>query len=95
MRNALHSNVTFSRLAEKLDVLAVSSQVLQALTARTFGDGSLAPHKHVHGIKVTADLFETILGAYYLECGLEALYAWVVDLYRPLLHVGTQAFYDK
>ena len=49
LRAALHSNQTFSRLAEKLDILAVSSHVLQSLTSRTFGEGTMASFKaHVY-----------------------------------------------
>ncbi|RPD82447.1 hypothetical protein L226DRAFT_528611 [Lentinus tigrinus ALCF2SS1-7] len=38
LRAVLHSNATFSSLAEKLDIMAVSNRVLQALTKRTFGE---------------------------------------------------------
>ncbi|KAI0348540.1 ribonuclease III [Trametopsis cervina] len=94
VRAALHSNATFSRLAEKLDILAVSRKVLDALTRRTFGEGSSAPSKSRGQIKATADLFETVIGAYYMEQGFERLCQWVAELYAPLISVGKRAFLD-
>ena len=46
-------------------------------------------------LKVSADLFETMIGAYYLEWGYEALLLWVQELYRPLIAVARRAYYDK
>ena len=81
----MHSNATFSALAEKLDIMAVNSTILQALTRRTFGEGKLAPSKTRPQIKATADLFETVVGAYYIDCGFEALCEWVEEIYTPLV----------
>lgn len=92
LRAALHSNATFSHLAEKLDVFAVSGIVLNALTAKTFGEGSLAHRKIRAEVKRTADLFETVIGAYYLESGFESLNEWVADLYAPLIAAARTAF---
>ncbi|PCH33729.1 hypothetical protein WOLCODRAFT_135284 [Wolfiporia cocos MD-104 SS10] len=95
IRAALHSNMTFSRLAQKLDILGVNEPVMQALTVRTFGEGAAAP---VFRTKVewkpTADFFETVIGAYYMQSGFEALCNWVIDLYRPLIAVAKRAFDD-
>ncbi|KAH9950427.1 hypothetical protein B0H21DRAFT_723340 [Amylocystis lapponica] len=85
VRNALHSNATFSYLAEKLDILAVSGTVLRALTIRTFGE--VRPQ-----VKATADLFETVIGAYYLEVGFEPLCDWVREIYTPLIKVAENSF---
>ncbi|KZT06008.1 ribonuclease III [Laetiporus sulphureus 93-53] len=94
LRAALHSNATFSHIAEKLDILAVSSTVLHALTDRDFGEGAAAStSKSKPKIKATADLFETVIGAYYLEKGFEALCAWVQEIYEPLIKVARKAFY--
>ncbi|KIP11402.1 hypothetical protein PHLGIDRAFT_473725 [Phlebiopsis gigantea 11061_1 CR5-6] len=95
VRAALHSNLTFSRLAEKLDIFAVSDYVLKALTARTFGEGTSAPEKTKGHVKATADLFETVIGSYYLECGYQALCSWVDDLYFPLVAAGRRAYGDN
>ncbi|TCD69903.1 hypothetical protein EIP91_005727 [Steccherinum ochraceum] len=92
LRSALHSNATFSKLAEKLDILAVSSVVLNALTQRTFGEGSKVHPKQRPQVKATADLFETVIGAYYLECGFESLCNWVTELYEPLITAGKKVF---
>lgn len=92
LRAALHSNATFAKLAEKLDVLAVSSVVLNALTAKTFGEGSSACPKERFEVKRTADLFETVIGSYYLECGFERLYDWVQDLYYPLIEAARKHY---
>ncbi|KAI0778294.1 hypothetical protein BD413DRAFT_508224 [Trametes elegans] len=93
VRAALHSNATFAMLAEKLDIMAVSSTVLQALTRKTFGEGTAAPAKSRPQIKATADLFETVIGAYYLDHGFEALYQWVKVIYTPLIKAVTNTFY--
>ena len=92
MRAALHSNKTFAMLAEKLDIMAVSSTVLKALTRKTFGEGTAAPHKSRPQIKATADLFETVIGAYYLDHGFEALYEWVKEIYTPLINATVHTF---
>ncbi|OCH96060.1 ribonuclease III [Obba rivulosa] len=92
IRGALHSNRTFSRLAEKLDILAVSDSVLKALTLRTFGEGNPARLKNKPETKATADLFETIIAAYYLDRGFEALCEWVNDIYTPLIDAANAAF---
>ncbi|OBZ78605.1 Ribonuclease 3 [Grifola frondosa] len=92
LRSALHSNATFAHLAKKLDILAVSSPVLKALTRKSFGEGEYAQGSF--RIKDTADLFETVVGAYYLECGFEALYDWMKDIYKPLIAVAKQKFIE-
>lgn len=95
VRAALHSNATFSHLAEKLDILAVSSSVLRALTIRNFGEAAAAPIlKTKPEIKATADLFETVIGAYYLERGFEALCEWVKEIYRPLIIVAQKTYIE-
>ncbi|KAH9898291.1 ribonuclease III domain-containing protein [Cubamyces lactineus] len=93
VRAALHSNKTFAMLAEKLDIMAVSSTVLKALTRKTFGEGTAAPHKSRPQIKATADLFETVIGAYYLDHGFEALYEWVKEIYTPLINAAVHTFH--
>ena len=93
MRAVLHSNATFSLLAEKLDIMAVSSAVMARLTKRTFGEGKLAPNKSRPQIKATADLFETVIGAYYLDYGFEALCEWVEEVYTPLVKTVADTFY--
>ncbi|KAI0361499.1 hypothetical protein OH77DRAFT_433562 [Trametes cingulata] len=93
IRGALHSNMTFAMLAEKLDIMAVSSTVLSALTRKTFGEGTAAPVKSRPQIKATADLFETVIGAYYLDYGFEALYAWVKEIYTPIIQAAATTFY--
>lgn len=92
LRSALHSNATFSHLAEKLDILGVSEVVLKALTAKTFGEGSLVHPKGRSQIKETADLFETLIGAYYLESGFDCLNKWVAEMYKPLICAARKAF---
>ncbi|OSD03177.1 ribonuclease III [Trametes coccinea BRFM310] len=94
VRAALHSNMTFAMLAEKLDIMAVSSTVLKALTRKTFGEGTAAPHKSRPQIKATADLFETVIGAYYLDHGFDALCKWVEEIYRPLIRATVDAFHQ-
>ena len=79
-------------MAEKLDVFAVSSVVLKALTARTFGEGSFAGPKERPQVKRTADLFETVIGAYYLESGFESLSEWVGDIYAPLIAAARKCY---
>lgn len=93
--SALHSNATFSRLAEKLDILAVSDLVLKKLTAETFGEGTSAGFKTARLVKTTADLFEAAIGSYYLEKGFESLCEWVDDLYRPLILAARRSYHDK
>ena len=95
VRSVLHSNATFSLLAEKLDIMAVSDSVLQGLTGRTFGEGDNAPRKSRPEVKKTADLFETIIGAYHNERGFDALCVWVEELYTPLLKAVAETFYNK
>ena len=95
MRAVLHSNATFSLLAEKLDIMAVSNRVLQALTERTFGEVALAPNKTKPQVKTTADLFETIIGSYYFDNGFEALCKWVDEIYSPLIKVVADAFFAQ
>ena len=92
IRSALHSNKTFSRLAEKLDILAVGDKVLKTLTSKTFGEGVNAPYKSKPQIKATADLFETVIGLYYLDHGFEALCKWVDELYQPLVSVSANEY---
>lgn len=92
LRAALHSNQTFSRLAEKLDILAVSSHVLKVLTAKTFGEGTSAPSKSRGQVKATADLFETIIGTYFNEAGFEALCEWTKSLYKTLILAAKKAY---
>ncbi|KAI0328482.1 ribonuclease III [Cubamyces sp. BRFM 1775] len=92
VRAALHSNKTFAMLAEKLDIMAVSSTVLKALTRKTFGEGAAAPVKSRPQIKATADLFETVIGAYYLDHGFEPLYEWVKEIYEPLINAAVYTF---
>ncbi|KZT72804.1 hypothetical protein DAEQUDRAFT_663461 [Daedalea quercina L-15889] len=94
LRAVLHSNAVFSRVAEKLDILAVPDMVLKYLSKKDFGEGASAPtFKPYTEVKATADLFETVLGAYYLERGFGALCNWVIGIYRPLIYVAEAAFY--
>ncbi|KAI0825023.1 ribonuclease III [Trametes gibbosa] len=95
IRAALHSNVTFAMLAEKLDIMGVNGEVLRALTRRTFGEGTAAPMKTRPQVKATADLFETVIGAYYLDHGFEALYSWVKDIYEPLIQIVAEAYWGR
>ncbi|KAI0788507.1 hypothetical protein C8Q75DRAFT_768731 [Abortiporus biennis] len=92
IRGALHSNVTFSCLAEKLDILAVSDTIMRALTRRKFGEGIFEASKIKRTAKPIADLFEVIIAAYYFERGFEPLNAWVNELYRPLIDIAHRAF---
>lgn len=94
-RAALHSNLTFAMLAQKLDILAVSDTVLRALTRNTFGESTAAPAKSKSEVKATADLFETVIGAYYLDHGFEALYEWVKEIYDPLIKVTAKTFHAR
>jgi len=95
LRSVLHSNATFSHIAERLDIYAVSSTVLRALTMRNFGEGATAPMiKSKPEIKATADLFETVIGAYYLESGFEALCDWMREMYKPLIAAAKRTFYE-
>lgn len=75
--------------------MAVNSTILRALTKRTFGEGKLAGNKSKSQIKATADLFETVVGAYYFECGFEALCKWVGEIYTPLVEAGTVTFLEQ
>lgn len=77
-----------------MDILAVSSSVLEALTIRTFGEGTSAPSKSKPQIKATADLFETVIGAYYMDHGFESLCSWVRGVYTPLIVAAKKAFDD-
>ncbi|EKM61128.1 uncharacterized protein PHACADRAFT_204281 [Phanerochaete carnosa HHB-10118-sp] len=95
LRAALHSNQTFSRLAEKLDILAVSGRALQSLTARTFGEGTMTSFKSWGQVKATADLFETIIGTYFNEAGFEALCEWSAELYQRLIVAGKNAYLSQ
>ena len=84
-----------SLVAEKLDILAVPDVVLKYLSGLDFGEGVSAPTtKSGHRVKATADLFETVLGAYYFENGFGSLCEWVGKLYAPLITSAKQAF-DK
>ncbi|KAI0669788.1 hypothetical protein C8Q78DRAFT_1037827 [Trametes maxima] len=94
VRSALHSNMTFAMLAEKLDIMAVSNPVLKALTRKTFGEGVSTTSKTKPQIKATADLFETVIGAYYLDHGFEMLYQWVRGIYTPLIKAAADTFYQ-
>lgn len=82
-------------LAQKLDILAVSDTVLRALTRNTFGESTAAPAKSKSEVKATADLFETVIGAYYLDHGFEALYDWVKEIYDPLIKVTAKTFHAR
>ncbi|KAI0651961.1 ribonuclease III domain-containing protein [Trametes meyenii] len=93
VRAALHSNRTFAMLAEKLDIMAVSNSVLKALTRKTFGEGVSTTSKTKPQIKATADLFETVIGAYYMDHGFEMLYQWVRDIYTPLIKAAADTFH--
>ena len=75
--------------------MAVNNSVLQALTKRTFGEGASAPNKSRPEMKATADLFETVIGAYYFDHGFEALCAWVEELYTPLIEVVAETYYQQ
>lgn len=81
-------------MAEKLDIFAVNDSVLKALTAKTFGEGAKAPSKSRPQIKATADLFETVIGAYYLESGFESLCDWVDELYKPLVAAAKKCYLE-
>lgn len=94
-RAVLQANATFSRLSEKFDILAVSKKVLDALTRRTFGEGSKAPEKSPPEMKATGDLFETVIGAYYLERGFESLSEWVGELFAPLIATAREAYMNR
>lgn len=94
LRGALNSNATFSRISEKMEFYCVSSMVLQGLTRRTFGEGTLAPLKSKGQVKLTADLFETIVAAYYWDSGFEALAKWVGETYRPLIRAAADGYDD-
>lgn len=95
MRSALQSNATFSRLAEKLDVFAVSGPVLNALTERTTGKGVRVPRKSRAQIKATADLFETVIAAYVMETRFEDLRRWVEGFYGPLISAGKRVYENQ
>lgn len=84
--------MTFSNIAEKFDILAVSSFVLKRLTNKTFGESALNIIKNKAEIKTTADLFETIIAAYFLDSGFEALCAWARGIYTPLIEAAVQTF---
>ena len=58
----------------------------------TFGDGAKAPSKSRGEMKTTADLFETVIGAYYLESGFERLCEWVNELYKPLIVIARDTY---
>ncbi|PIL31847.1 hypothetical protein GSI_06551 [Ganoderma sinense ZZ0214-1] len=92
LRGALNSNATFSRISEKMEFYCVSGMVLQGLTRRTFGEGTLAPLKSKGQVKLTADLFETIVAAYYWDSGFEALARWVGETYRPLIKAAADEY---
>lgn len=92
LRAALHSNATFSLLARKVDIMGVSKSVLTALTERTFGDGEAVLRGSKLQVKATADLFETVIGAYYLESGFEALSDWVAEMWKPLIQATRTLF---
>lgn len=65
---------------------------MRALTARTFGEAYNGPlSRDKKAIKITADLFETLIAAYYMECGYECLFSWVEVLYRPLIFAAYDA----
>ncbi len=69
--------------------------VLKALTAKSFGEGSSARiSKDKREVKATADLLETVIGAYYLERGFEALNDWVRDIYHPLIEAAKRAYIE-
>lgn len=89
----MHSNAVHSRVAEKLDILAVPDVVLRYLSKKDFGEGVSAPaSKAKPQVKATADLFETVLGAYSFENGFDSLCGWVGDLYAPLISSAKKAF---
>ncbi|CAL1695592.1 unnamed protein product [Somion occarium] len=90
--HALWSNETFCKLAETLDIYTFSPDVLYALDRRTFGTGGILYKDHSQ-IKHTADLFETILGAYYLQSGFEAFYSWVERTFIPLIYMAEDAYW--
>ena len=77
-----------------MEFYCVSRMVLQALTKRTFGEGVLAPSKSKGQVKLTADLFETIVAAYYWEAGFEALFRWVKEIYEPLIRATAEEYYS-
>ena len=96
IRAALHSNATFSRLAEKLDILCVNATVLKALTALDFGEGASASQDKTRvRIKATADLFETLVAAYCMEYGFNALCDWVCELYGPLIAASERVYMES
>ena len=44
--------------------------------------------------KVAADAFETVIAAYYMESGFDALCTWVADMLKPLIAVAEKASVD-
>ena len=66
--------------------------VLQRLTKRTFGEGILAPTKSKCQVKMTADLFETIVAAYYWDSGFEAVARWVSETYQALIKAAAEEY---
>ncbi|EJF66798.1 hypothetical protein DICSQDRAFT_75864 [Dichomitus squalens LYAD-421 SS1] len=94
LRAALNSNATFSHIAEKMEFYCVSQMVLRALTERTFGEGVLAPSKSRGAVKLTADLFETMVAAYYWEAGFEELFKWVREIYQPLISATADEYFS-
>lgn len=46
-------------------------------------------------MKATGDLFETVIGAYYLERGFESLSEWVGELFAPLIATAREAYMNR
>lgn len=78
-----------------MDIFAVSHHVLQMLSARTFGEGVNAPSKSWTETKITADLFEVVICAFYMQSGFEALCDWVAELYMPIIRVAYEAYIGR
>lgn len=93
--SALRSNLTFACLLEKLDLLAVDKTVMDALNRRTFGNTHASSSKSLKQTKSTADFFEAVMGAFYLESGFEATCEWVAKVYEPLINASSQVYKSK
>lgn len=54
------------------------------------------PGRAPYPSKTIADVFEVIVGAYYLEnrCSLSLVGKWFRDTFNPLIDIATDAFYS-
>jgi len=94
IKYVLQSNLTFSRLIEKLYVPAAGSSVVRILVEKSIGGTSVCRYRTKVEVKALGDIFETVIAVFYVNRGFESLHEWARDIFKPLIYVAKQAYFD-